>query len=64
MHAVPSDSFADFSFERPDGFRAPSLAREAIPQCSASITETTFEIICAWYSNIKFVPSGCSLYSV
>ena len=48
-------TFDDCAFERPDGFRAPSLTRKAIPQCGATLTRTIFEMICVWQSNIKFV---------
>ena len=49
------ESFIDFSFEWPEGFRAPSLARKAIPQRGATITKNILKWICWWYSNIKFV---------
>ena len=37
------ENFVDFSFERPEGFRATSLAREAIPKYGATTTKTIFE---------------------
>ena len=45
-------SFAYFAFERPEGFRALSLIRKAIPKCGVTIAKTIFEIICAWQSII------------
>ena len=49
------ESFIDFLFERPEGFRAPSLAGKAIPQRGATITKNILKWICWWYSNIEFV---------
>ena len=56
------ESFIDFLFERPEGFRAPSLAGKAIPQRGATITKNILKWICGG----KFFsgPSGCSLYCV
>lgn len=60
-HAL--ESFANCTFERPEGFRVPSLARKAIPQCGATIIKTIFEMIYAQYLRLQHVLHSDNFYT-